>query len=209
MSRNLRFKLEPNNSSLVGFILFMNNSKLKIELNSETNVILVEINEENPTEIEKLLNKIDRYFKIIQFSSGQSAESITAVSVEKDSITVMSAPEENSSSSVYKNRTQDSILYEEFEHAFEMLSKTGNLNQLFEELHIENQTLQTGCSLSLEISKINWDSLNEELSKKKITHSELKNAFKEWLDTKPDLKEKCPTLYCTTLFKVIKKYYKK
>ena len=71
-NRQMHFKLDSKNTSSPDFLLFMSQSELQINFDSEKNEITVEIPKEIPEEIEKLIKTIAKCFDIQTFSSGNS-----------------------------------------------------------------------------------------------------------------------------------------
>ena len=72
--QQMRFKLEPKVANSPDFLLFMNQSHLKIDFDSEKNEIIIEIPNESPAEIEKAIRTIDKFFKISSFASGKDLQ---------------------------------------------------------------------------------------------------------------------------------------
>ena len=82
--RQMRFKLEPKIVNSQDFLLFMSQSHLKIEFDSEKNEIYIEIPKESPAEIEKAVRAIDKFFKISSFASGKDLQLLQDSSVDNN-----------------------------------------------------------------------------------------------------------------------------
>lgn len=82
--RQMRFKLEPKIVNSQDFLLFMSQSHLKIEFDSEKNEIYIEIPKESPAEIEKAIRTIDKFFKISSFASGKDLQLLQNSSVDNN-----------------------------------------------------------------------------------------------------------------------------
>ena len=103
------------------------------------------------------------------------------------------------------NGIQETALLEIFNSAFDNLAKNSDFEQFFKSLQIENEILKNICIHCSELDKINWHTINKISNS---TREETKTAFRSWLDSQQNLKEKCSTLSFTSLLKAIKKTLK-
>jgi len=103
------------------------------------------------------------------------------------------------------NGIQETALLEIFNSAFDNLAKNSDFEQFFKSLQIENEILKNICIHCSELDKINWHTINKISNS---TREETKTAFRSWLDSQQNLKEKCSTLSFTSLLKAIKKTIK-
>lgn len=198
-------KVQIASSDYVKLIQHINKAPLLIEFDMEKSLLKFE--DVGLSDFSNFLQKISQYCTIISYTSnskvseniqneGKNTVPVESLNVNYNQLTLIHG--------------QQKAIFNEFDEAFKKLSQTGNIDEFFLAINMQDELLRKICIEALKLDKITFANIAPKIDMApSMVQIQARNSFNTWLENHPNLKKNFNSnISFTEFLKVIQRAFK-